>query len=111
VRKLDQDTAALLMNREVLAVNQDSLGRPARRVKRFGPCEVWRKPLADGSVAVALINRGSTGSDVTLKASEIGLLDEPKLTRNLWAQQDIADFRAELTQRVQPHETILLRVK
>src|SRR5205085_3279362 len=55
VRVLDQETAALLMNREVLAVNQDALGKPAQRVRQFGQCEVWKKPLADGSMAVALI--------------------------------------------------------
>jgi alpha-galactosidase len=40
VRALDRETAALLMNCEVLAVNQDELGKPARRVRRFGDCEV-----------------------------------------------------------------------
>lgn len=110
VRTLDTETASLLLNLEVLAVNQDALGKPARRVKVQGRCEIWRKPLADGSVAVALLNRGSTGADVTLKASNIGLLDTPKLARNLWTQQDTADFTTDLTLRVQPHETILLKV-
>ncbi len=110
VRRLEKDTAALLLNREVLAVNQDALGRPARRVKQFGPCEVWKKPLADGALAVALINRGSTGSDITLKASDIGLLETPRLARNLWAGEDVADFKASLVQRVQPHETVLLKI-
>ncbi len=111
VRKLDQETASLLMNREVLALNQDPLGRPAWRVKQVGVCEVWKKPLADGSTVVALINRGSTGSDIPLKASDIGLLDQPKLVRNLWAGEDVADFKADLIQRVQPHETILLKIQ
>lgn len=111
VRALDQETAALLMNREVLAVNQDELGKPAQRVQQLGKCEVWKKPLSDGSVAVALLNRGSTGSDITVRAGDIGLLDEPKLARNLWLQADIADFTMELTLRVQPHQTILLKVK
>jgi alpha-galactosidase len=97
-----------MMNREVLAVNQDALGKPARRVKQRGPLQVWKKPLADG--AVALINRGSTGRDITLRAGDIGLLDTPKLARNLWAQQDMAELKEQLTQRVQPHETILLKV-
>jgi alpha-galactosidase len=99
-----------LDKREALAVNQDALGKPARRVKQLGDCEVWRKPLADGCVAVALVNRGSVGSDVTVKASDVGLLDGPKLARNLWDQEDVADFTLELTQRVQPHETILLTI-
>ncbi|KAB8141733.1 glycoside hydrolase family 27 protein [Chloroflexia bacterium SDU3-3] len=110
VRKMDKDTAALLLNREVLAVNQDALGVPGRCVRRQGGFEVWKKPLADGSMAVALINRGNAGSDVTLRASDIGLLDTPKLARSLWEQQDLAEFTTELPQRVEPHQTILLKV-
>ncbi|HSL43576.1 MAG TPA: glycoside hydrolase family 27 protein [Anaerolineales bacterium] len=110
VRKLDTDTASLLMNREVLDVNQDPLGIPARRVKQTGPCEIWKKPLADGSLAVSVINRGSRPEDVTVKARDIGLFDTLKLARNLWTRQDIADFKTELVQRVQPHETVLLKV-
>src|SRR5687768_10545681 len=110
VRKLDSDTASLVMNREVLEVNQDSLGMPAKRVKQIGPCEIWTKRLADKSVAVSVINRGSRPEDVTIRARDIGMLDTPKLARNLWIQQDTADFTTELTQRVQPHETVMLKV-
>jgi alpha-galactosidase len=110
VRQLDSDTASLLMNREVLDVNQDPLGIPARRVKQIGQCEIWTKRLADTSVAVSVINRGSRPEDVTVQARDIGMLDTPKLARNLWMQQDTADFRTELVQRVQAHETVLWKV-
>ena len=110
IRKLEPDTASLLMNREVLDVNQDAFGVPARRVKQIGPSEIWTKPLADQSMAVSVINRGSRPEDVTVRARDIGMFDSQKLARNLWIQEDIADFKAELTQRVQPHETILLKV-
>ena len=110
IRTLDSETASLLMNREVLDVNQDSLGIPARRVKQLGRCDIWIKPLADSSVAVAVINRGSSREELTLQARDIGLLDTPKLARDLWAQQDTADFKTELPLKVNPHETILLKV-
>ncbi len=111
VRKMDSETASLLMNREVLAINQDSLGKPAHRVKQIGTCEIWTKRLADSSTAVAVINRGSRGEDVILKSRDIGFLETPKLARNLWSGQDIADFKVEITQRVEPHETILLKIQ
>jgi alpha-galactosidase len=110
IRQLDADTASLLMNREVLDVNQDSLGVPARRVARIGSCEVWTKPLADKSVAVAVINRGSRTEEVTVKARHIGMLDSPKLARDLWRGEDIADFKVDLPVRVAAHQTILLKV-
>ncbi len=40
----------------------------------------------------------------------IGLLERPMLARNLWTQQDSTEFKEQLTQRVQPHETILLKI-
>ena len=110
IRNMDAETAALLTNREVLAINQDPLGIPARRVRQTGPCEMWMKPLVDGDTAVALLNRGSVGNDITLKAGDIGLLDTPKQVRNLWTQEEIADFKESLTLRVQPHETLLLKI-
>ena len=110
VRKLDSDTASLLMNQEVLDVNQDSLGIPAKRIKQIGSSEIWTKRLADSSVAVAVINRGSRSQAVNVKACEIGLLDSPKLARNLWTQQDVADFKVELPLNIAAHETILLKV-
>ncbi|WP_026371086.1 glycoside hydrolase family 27 protein [Kallotenue papyrolyticum] len=111
VRRMDRETAALLTNQEVLAINQDALGVPARRVKQIGRCDLWRKPLADGSQAVAVTNRGSTGQELMLRAGEIGLLDTPKLARDLWRQEDIAEFRETLALRVEPHQTILLRIR
>lgn len=110
VRNLDADTASLLMNREVLDVNQDALGIPAGRVRQTGTCDIWTKPLADSSMAVSIINRGSRGADVALRARDIGLLDTPKLARNLWPGRDSADFRAELPLSVKPHETVLLKI-
>jgi alpha-galactosidase len=110
VRKMEADTASLLMNREVLAINQDALGIPASRVKGIGSCELWTKRLADSSTAVAIINRGSRGEDISLRARDIGLLETPKLARNLWTQEDIADFNVEIPQRVEAHQTILFKI-
>ncbi len=110
VRRMDSESASLLMNPEVLAVNQDPLGIPASRVKRIGSCDLWAKRLAGGSTAVAVINRGSRTEEMTVKARDIGLLDAPKLARDLWKGQDIADFKTELPLQVAAHQTILLNV-
>ncbi len=51
-------TLALLTNSEVIDVNQDPLGKQARRVAQVGQTEVWARPLFDGTTAVGLLNRG-----------------------------------------------------
>jgi alpha-galactosidase len=110
VRKLDSDSASLLMNHEVLDVNQDALGIPARRVKQIGHCDIWIKCLSDSGTVVSVTNRGSSAQDLSLRARDIGLLDQAKLARNVWTGQDIADFKTELPLNIKPHETILLKL-
>ncbi len=63
---LDPFTLALLTNDDVLAVNQDPLGRQAQRVAQDdeNQTEVWVKQLEDGSIAVALFNRGSEAQTI-----------------------------------------------
>jgi alpha-galactosidase len=110
IRKLDTDSTSLLMNREVLDINQDALGIPAGRVKQIGSCDIWAIRLADNGTAVSVTNRGSSAQDLSLRARDIGLHDTPKLARNVWLGEDIADFKTELPLTIKPHETILLKV-
>ena len=48
----------ILTNKEVIAVDQDAMGREGERVAKNGDLEVWAKQLKDGSRAVVLLNRG-----------------------------------------------------
>ncbi|HSF99750.1 MAG TPA: alpha-galactosidase, partial [Vicinamibacterales bacterium] len=58
LRSMTPETRDILTNREVIAVDQDPLGRQGRKVRDDGDVEVWARELADGSRAVALLNRG-----------------------------------------------------
>jgi alpha-galactosidase len=107
--QLDEFTASLLTNDEVLEVNQDPLGRQASRVRGSGDIEVWAKELEDGSKAVGLFNRGRWKSDVTLSWSELGLSGAHSV-RNLWRQKNLGEFRGGITLPVARHGAVLLRV-
>jgi alpha-galactosidase len=111
VRSMSQLTADLLMNEEVIAINQDALGRQAVRVKRYGGLEVWRKPMSDSSVAVALVNRGSSRTECGFKAGEVGLLEDGKgVIRDVWKKEDIGEFSGEFKATLLPHECMLLTI-
>ena len=110
VRAMDDETYSLLTNREVIAINQDPLGVPAKRVRQRGGCEVWKKPLHDGSVAVALLNRGSSAAEIPLISQDVGLLDDVKRVRDVWAGCDMGELRRETACRVEAHQTLLLRL-
>lgn len=109
---LDPFTRALLTNDEVLDINQDPLGRSARRVAQNGTTEVWARPLFDGTVAVGLFNRGPQTASVTAKWKD---LPSTKLTgkqpvRNVWLKTSLGIHADGFTANVPGHGTLLLKI-
>ncbi len=58
ISNMTADTREILLNKEVIAIDQDPLGQQGRRVKKTGDQEIWSKQLQDGGRAVVLLNRG-----------------------------------------------------
>ncbi|WP_034157114.1 hypothetical protein [Sphingomonas sp. ERG5] len=73
LRKTAPHALKLLENRDVIAVDQDRLGLQGRLVRRDGAVDIWSKPLADGSVAIALFNRGETEARVGFLSADAKL--------------------------------------
>jgi len=107
--KLDDFTLSLLTNDEVLAVNQDPKGAQAQRVRQEGETEVWARPLADGSRAVGLFNRGLDAATVAVTWADLGLTGKQRV-RDLWRQQDVAEADESYGTEVAPHGVVLLRL-
>jgi len=107
--QLDRFTLNLLENDEVLAVDQDPLGKEATTVAQEGDTRVYGKDLADRSKAVGLFNLGE--GDVTVKVnwSDLGLKGR-KHVRDLWRQKDLGKFRDSFQATVPRHGVVLIRV-
>ena len=101
----------ILTNREVIAVDQDPLGMQGRKVRDDGAREVWMKPLADGSRAVILFNRGSEAATLTAEWEAIGLFPGTRaVVRDLWTKQDAGVFDGRYQAKVDPHGVAMLKV-
>lgn len=88
VAAMSEETKSILLNREVIAVDQDPLGRQGDRAYAEGPLEVWTRPLADGGLAVGLFNRTTAAQRMTLRLSEVGW-QGPAAARDLWEHKNI----------------------
>ncbi len=89
--QMTPDTTAILMNKDVIAIDQDTLGRQGDRVYAEGPVEIWTKPLAGGRKAVAIFNFGETESEVSLHLKDLGLSGQVK-ARDVWAAKDLGEI-------------------
>ena len=111
IRNMDAETRRILTNPEVIAVDQDILGKQGNRVARTGSTDVWRKPLKDGAVAVALLNRGESETEITATWKDLGLKPaDSRLVRDLWKHEDLGTFQEKFTAKVPSHATLLLRL-
>ena len=107
--KLDTFTLSLLSNDEVIAVDQDPLGRAAGRVWSDARREIWARPLSDGTMAVGLFNRGLHPAAVTVEWQQLGLQGK-QLVRDLWQRRDLGVLQDKFTATVPRHGAVLLKV-
>jgi alpha-galactosidase len=108
--KMSAETLTILTNPEVIAVDQDPAGVQGRRVAQEGQLEVWVKPLADGSKAVGLFNRGESVMPVTAYFQDIGV-GEIATVRDLWARKDVGIFRESFAAHVPKHGVVMIKVR
>lgn len=106
---MDQFTIDLLCNDEVIAVNQDPLGRQAKRIVKDGVTEVWARPLWDGTFAVGLFNRGIVGTNISVRLADLGLEgDQP--VRDLWERKDLPKHSGSVGAYVPAHGARMYKI-
>jgi alpha-galactosidase len=109
VRNMTAATKAILLNKDVIAIDQDTLGKQASPIKN-GDLETWIKPLADGSVAVGVVNLGATATDATVHTSDLHLV-RVKKAHELWTHKDVKFTHGEYSAPVPSHGVLLLHVQ
>lgn len=107
--KLDDVTRSLLTHEEVIAVDQDSLGKAATRLSRTGRTEVWTRPLDDGTQAVALYNLGWKRTTVKVDWATLDLTG-PQPVRDLWQRKDLGNVDGQVSFEVPQHGVVLLKI-
>ena len=105
--KLYPVNTSLLTNPEVLAVNQDILGVPARRTG--WETEAWIKPLIDGTTAVALLNKSDGPREVRVSWWDIGRSGK-QMVRDLWQREDLGEYDQEFKAFVPRHGAMLIKI-
>ncbi len=106
---MSPETKSILLNKEIIAVDQDPLGKEGDRVSAVGPLEVWSKPLAGGAMAVALFNRTTGATQMTLRLKDVGWKGTA-VARDLWNHQDDGLLSGEKTYTVPGHGVVMLRL-
>ena len=103
------ETESILMNKEVIAVDQDPLGKQGDRVYAEGPIEVWSKPLAGGALAVGIFNRHQKPLTAHVDFTKLGLTGGVQ-ARDLWLHKDLGMLPSIYNIEVPAHGVLMLRI-
>jgi alpha-galactosidase len=101
----------ILTNRDVIAIDQDKLGKQGSRAYVDGEVEVWTRQLAGGALAVAVLNTGDTRYSTHpfhLYLSRLGL-HGPLTGKDLWSGKEMA-LTEGMPLEPRTHEVLLLRI-
>lgn len=107
--KMSPETLAILTNKEVIAVDQDGLGKQGDRASALGLTEIWTRPLRDGALAVGLFNRDDVEHSVTLNLRDVGFSERARL-RDLWKHEDVSANHGSYNVKVPAHGVVMLKV-
>ncbi|HEX9337388.1 MAG TPA: glycoside hydrolase family 27 protein [Pseudonocardiaceae bacterium] len=103
-------TLAILGNADVIAVDQDGLGRQGTQISDRSGLRVLAKPLANGDVAVALFNETGSTATISTTAAAIGIAKASGYTlTNLWSKK-VSTTINTISASVPSHGTVLFRV-
>jgi len=110
VRHMSPEVHDILTNRDVIAIDQDSLGKEGWRLRAETGREIWIRQLAGGEWAVCVLNTGATAVDMTTDWSAIPIIDREYAVRDVWAKKDLGTTRTPHTDRVESHDVVLFRL-
>jgi alpha-galactosidase len=122
VRKMKKETIEILTNKEVIAVDQDSLGVQGFQYKDDEQgVEVWAKPLQGGDWAICFLNRSEQKRTIEVEWSKIVIGDDISKTtlntneaffmvRDLWGKKNISDTKKKLLGVIASHDVLLVRL-
>jgi len=110
VTTMNDHTKSILLNKQVIAVNQDPLGVPGWRIKKMDRIEVWKRPLKNGDVAVVFVNLDEESRDIDVTWAQLNVRG-PREVTDLWQQRSLGQHDELLKfERIPSHGVVFVRL-
>lgn len=106
VRDMNEETKTILLNKDIIAIDQDSLGKQGFRVFSKDGLEAWKKPLSNGRFAIALFNRNSQDKTISANWKELELDPNTRFDAyDVWKHEVTGVELNKISANLKPHES------
>ena len=110
IRSMTPEIRDILINKDVIAVDQDAT-QQGRRIRKDGDLEVWVKNLPGDARIVVLLNRDRAEAPMAVSWQELGLpFDAALKVRDLWTKKDLGVVRGTFSAGVPSHDVVMIKV-
>ena len=109
LRNMSGETIEILTNKEVIAIDQDPLGKQGYKIKDEGEFEILYKPLANDDIAICLFNRKRTTIEKKINWEELSI-DISYHARDLWANKNLGVIENNTRFEIAGHGVVLLKL-
>jgi alpha-galactosidase len=109
ITSMDDFTLNVLCNAEVIAINQDKLGKSGYSIHYEALIDIWKKEVHDGSTAIAIFNKRPFDSRVEMDWKALGYTGK-FLVRDLWRQKDLGNIQKVTSFDIPRHGCVLLKI-
>lgn len=121
IRNMTRETKDIILNKEVIALDQDSLGIQGLRFAVEDGLEFWFKPLVNDEWAFCILNRSTETKEYAIDWQKFNLYDDVarRFTdfdskvyniRNLWTKQEEGDTKKVKNVAIPGHDVVLYRL-
>lgn len=110
LNKLNDFTLNLLTNPEVLAIDQDILGKQAQRTLQQDSTQVWMKEMSNSSKAIGIFNTSASYKKIDIKSKDLSV-NNNSIVRDVWRRKDLGKFGDTFTTMVAPHGVTLIEIR
>ena len=110
LRKMTGDVREVLLNRDVIALNQDPLGKQASRFMNHPGKQIWAKELSNGEWAVCFFNDSAAPVELRINWENLTFLQGTYRVRDLWQKKDLGQTSTELRAGVGTHDVLLVKL-
>lgn len=121
IRNMSKETADIILNKEMIAIDQDPLGVQGLRYRVESGIEYWLKPLENGDWAFTILNRTLTDRTINLDFKAFNMYDNLSKhafqsashvykVRNVWAHKDEASSDKARKVTIPAHDVVTYRL-
>ncbi len=110
VRNMSDATKAILLNKEVIGVDQDALGKQGSRFMKHPGKQIWSKELSGGDWAVCFFNDSDEAVQLRIDWAHLSFLKGAYRVRDVWQKKDLGRNEGEFRAPLPSHDVVLLRL-